>query len=291
MTCVRQTVLSRLSGKGGASAPVAVQGLDGTPCSFVEEILDWWRDHFKDALNFPPGDLCPDLVELAQNTPPDVRVNTDAPSLLEIQRAIRKLKRGRAAGLDGIAPEMLLCAVDPISQGLHRLFLKVWETGRVPTDWRDGVFILLYKGKSSRSECGSYRPISLLSVPGKVLDHILLSRLNPLLTEHRRLEQSGFTAGRSTADAVLALRLLSDLHFEFQRPLYVAYVDLKYAFDSVDRSALWLALKGVGVPDMLLGLLQDLHTDTGASVRVGSALSDRFPTTSWVLGRTLNCIR
>src|SRR5271163_2729054 len=147
---------------------------------------------------------------------------------------------------------------------------------------RHGVIIPLYKGKGSRSECGSYRPISLLSVPGKVLCHILLSRLDPLLTEHRRLEQSGFTAGRSTADAVLALRLLSELHFEFQRPLHVAYVDLKSAFDSVDRSALWLALKGVGVPDMLLGLLQDLHTDTGASVRVGSALSDRFPTTSGV---------
>jgi len=98
----------------------------------------------------------------------------------------------------------------------------------------------------------------------------------------RRLEQSGFTAGRSTADAILALRLLSKFNYEFQRPLHVAYVDLKSAFDFVDRSALWLALKGVGTPDILLQLLQDLHTSSGARVMVGANVSDRFCTTSGV---------
>ena len=80
-----------------------------------------------------------------------------------------------------------------------------------------------------------------------MLAHVLLHRLNPLLAEHRRPQQSGFTAGRSTADAILALRLLVELHSEFKRPLYVGYVDLKSAFDSVNRTSLWLALKGIGV--------------------------------------------
>jgi hypothetical protein len=60
---------------------------------------------------------------------------------------------------------------------------------------------------------------SLLSVPGKVFAHVLLNRLNPLLVENRRPEQSGFTAGRSTVDAILALRHLAELHSEFKRPL------------------------------------------------------------------------
>ena len=96
----------------------------------------------------------------------------------------------------------------------------------------------LYKGKGHRNECSSYRPITLLSVPGKVFAHVLLARLQPLLTPARRPQQSGFTAGRSTMDAILALRLLSEIHREFRRPLHVAYVDLKSAFDSVDRQAL-----------------------------------------------------
>ena len=53
----------------------------------------------------------------------------------------------------------------------------------------------------------------------------------------QRPQQSGFTAGSSIIDAVLALRLLSGLHRQFSRPLYVAFVDIKSAFDSVDRSA------------------------------------------------------
>jgi len=55
-----------------------------------------------------------------------------------------------------------------------------------------------------------------------VFTHVLLARINPLLTSRRRPQQSGFTAGRSTTDAILALRLLSELHWEFDRPLHVA---------------------------------------------------------------------
>ena len=74
------------------------------------------------------------------------------------------------------------------------------------------IIVSLYKGKASQSECSSYRPISLLSVSEKVFAHILLARIQPLLDKCRRTQQSGFTAGRSTMDAILALRLLAELH-------------------------------------------------------------------------------
>ena len=143
---------------------------------------------------------------------------------------------GRAAGLDGITPELLKYAIDPISSGLQALFVKVWQTGQVPADWKDGVIIPLFKGKDSKTDGCSYRAISLLSVPGKVLAHVLLHRLNPLLAEHRRPQQCGFTVGRSTADAILALRLLVELHSEFKRPLYVG---------NLKSPALWLAVNWI----------------------------------------------
>jgi len=115
--------------------------------------------------------------------------------------------------------------------------------------------VSLYKEKGQRNVCSNYRPISLLSVPGKVFAHVLLGRIKPLLEAKRRPQQSGFTAGRSTMDAILALRLLSEIHREFDRPLYVAYVDLKAAFDSVDRLALWKALRGMGTPSIILNLI------------------------------------
>ncbi len=45
---------------------------------------------------------------------------------------------------------------------------EVSGKGEVPDDWKKAIIVPLYKGKGSRSECSSYRVISLLSVPGKV---------------------------------------------------------------------------------------------------------------------------
>jgi len=66
-------------------------------------------------------------------------------------------------------------------------------------------------------------------------------------------------SGRSTVDAILAPRFLSELHREFDRPLLVAYLDIKAAFDSVDRTALWKALRSKGIPDILIQLIEALH--------------------------------
>jgi len=98
----------------------------------------------------------------------------------------------------------------------------------------------------------------------------------------RRPEQSGFVAGRSTIDTILALRILSELHRESDRPLNAVYLDIKAAFDSVDRIALWKALRSRGVPAILLDLMSALHDGTAVRVRVGQELSGHLLTTSGV---------
>jgi len=189
---------------------------------------------------------------------------------------------GKLADADGITAELLKGAEKPISEALHKVITNVWSTGRFPAEWKEGIIVSLYKGKGSLSECSSYRPISLLFVSGKVFAHILLARIQPLLDKFRRPQQSGFTAGRSTMDAILALRLLAELDRNFNRQLHVAYIDIKSAFDSVDRVALWKALRGSGMPPFLLQLIRDLHTGTTARVRTPQGMSDVFYTTSGV---------
>ena len=122
-----------------------------------------------------------------------------------------------------------------------------------------------------------------------------LARILPLIDLTHRPEQSGFVAGRSTIDAILALRLLSELHREFDRPLNVVYLDIKAAFDSVDRRTLWKALRSRGVPAILLYLISALHDGTAVRVRVGQELSGHLLTTSGVrqgcvLAPSLFCI-
>ena len=111
---------------------------------------------------------------------------------------------------------------------------------------------------------------------------MLLSGIPPLLESARRPQQSGFTAGRSTVDAILALGLLSELHREFDHPLLVANLDIKAALDSVNRVELWKALRSKGIPHILVQLIKTLDQSTGARVRIGSRLPGRFQTTSGV---------
>jgi len=64
--------------------------------------------------------------------------------------------------------------------------------------------------------------------------------------------------------------------------LHVAYIDIKTAFDSVDRSALWKALRSHGAPPFLIQLIEDLHAGTTSRIGVGGQLSEPFETTSGV---------
>jgi len=93
-----------------------------------------------------------------------------------------------------------------------------------------------------------------------VFANVLLARLQPLLTARCRPQQSGFTPGQSTIDAILALRFLFELHQEFYQPLNIAYIDIKAVFDSVDRAAVWKVLRSSGAPSFLIQLIEYLHT-------------------------------
>jgi len=134
-----------------------------------ERRLSRWREHFEATLNHPPGAPSSALDAEAAATTPNSDISTDMPTLDEVSRAISNLRNGRAAGPDGIPPELVKCAIGPVSKALHSLFCQVWTSGLVPSDWRDGVLVALYKGKGARTECSNYRLITLLSVPGKVL--------------------------------------------------------------------------------------------------------------------------
>ena len=75
----------------------------------------------------------------------------------------------------------------------------------IPTDWKRGLVVPLWKGKGGRQDCNNYRGVTLLSVPGKVFAQIILERVRHHLLEHQHPEQSGFTPKRSMIDHILVL--------------------------------------------------------------------------------------
>ena len=120
------------------------------------------------------------------------------------------------------------------------------------------MVVPIWKGKGDRENCNNYHGKTLLSVPGKVLAHLLLSRLRTHLLKHHRPEQSGFTPGKSTTDRIIVLRVLVEHQPEFRQEVLAAYVNLKKAFDSVHQETLWDLVQLRGIPARIIGLLTGL---------------------------------
>ena len=119
-------------------------------------------------------------------------------------------------------------------------------------------------------------------MPGKVLAHVLLTRIRSQLLKYQRPEQSGFTPGKSTIDRILALRVLVERRLEFRQGLLAAYVDFKKAFDSVHRGTLWEILRVRGIPARIIDLMTGLYSGTVSAVKCGGGISSFFPVNSGV---------
>jgi len=154
-----------LRGDTSAQKNIPVTRKDGQACSSQQEVLQRWCEHYSEALNHPTAPPCQELDDAWLATTEDTTIPTDAPTLSEVESAIKKLKLGPAPGGDCIAPEIVKLAPISAAFALHELFGKVWISGRVPSEWKEGIITSLYNGKGPKNDCSSYRPISLLSVP------------------------------------------------------------------------------------------------------------------------------
>ena len=185
---------------------------------------------------------------------PDSSVDSTPPTADEISDAIRKLKKNRAPGICGITAELLKSGGAPVISWLLPLFTLIWKHCVIPTEWNLAIILPLWKGKGSKSDCSKYRGISLLSVQAKLFAHVCLARMKSTIFAKHRPQQSGFTPGRSTLDWIVALRLPAERRHEYRQPLYTAYIDLRAAFDSLDRNSIWNILKTIGIPPKLVDI-------------------------------------
>ena len=218
-----------------------------------QQKLRLWSQHYAAQLNTDPPPSNQDLDSFAASGIPSADTRTEPPTRMEIMEAIKRLSGGKSPGPDGITSELMKAAAVPITSQLVTLCQRVWECETVPSCWANGTIIPVYKNKGDQRLPSNYRPITLLSVPGKVVMSILMRRILPLLLHHRRPEQAGFTPGRSTVDCILALRVLAEQRREFRKPLLAAYVDLKSAFDSINRDCLWtVSYTHLTLPTILL---------------------------------------
>ena len=81
--------------------------------------------------------------------------------------------------------------------------------------------------------------------------------------------QAGFRKGRGTRDQIANICWIIKKAREFQKNIYLCFIDYAKVFDCVYRNKLWKILKEMGIPDDLTCLLRNLYAGQEAIVRTG----------------------
>ncbi|KFP33470.1 LINE-1 reverse transcriptase, partial [Colius striatus] len=90
---------------------------------------------------------------------------------------LRNLDAHKSMGTDGMHPRVLRELVGVIAKPLFIIFSELWRTGEVPEDWRRANVTPVFK-KGKKEEPGNYRPLSLTSIPGKVMEQLILNAVS-----------------------------------------------------------------------------------------------------------------
>lgn len=154
---------------------------------------------------------------------------------------------------------------------LAHLYGVIWQHESVPKDFKDATLIHLYKRKGERSICDNHRGISLLSTAGKIL--IIMNRLTRHVSNNILPEsQCGFHSGRGTTDMIFTARQLQEKCREQHKDLFMVFVDLTKAFDTVNRCLLWKLFLKIGCPTNLVNIIRSLHDGMTATLQTLSKL-------------------
>ena len=173
--------------------------------------------------------------------------------------------------------ELLKSGGETVIDWLTELMQEVWQTRKVQ---QNATLIPLFK--KDRTQCNNYSEISLLSVSGKVLTLILLQRLHAIIDPQLLEAQCGFRKGRGTADQIWVVRQTVERATEYRILLFLCFVDLTKAYDSVNRQSMAAILKEYGVPHQLIAIIEELHFETWCKVRFAGDTSEIFEVTTGV---------
>lgn len=271
-------MIRRLSGRNKQNIQMPIKDKDDHLLTTSTERLNRWREYFYELLN-EPTKVDPAIIE--EISTPDIESTAKEqqekpPTLQEVLQAIKQMKNHKAPGKDNLTAEILKAGGTTTAKWLHEIIYDIWTKEAMVEDWTLATITRLYKGKGDKQSCDNYRGISLLTVASKIFSRIILNRIQPLLDKQLLEQQAGFRPKRSTIDHIFSLKMVMEKSREFNKSLHICFIDLRKAYDSVNRQLLWKICRHYGLTEKIIKMLQLLYNNTRAQVRIGGEESMTF---------------
>lgn len=239
--------------------------------------IEEWKQHFKDQLE---GYSHRKVLTLQTTEKQETEEITED----LVIKTIKKLKKKKASGEDGIQNEAWMNATDNVIKKLTKALNNIWKNGGIPSSWKKGLITPIYK-KGNKHSADNYRGITLLDTCYKIYATILEDKLTKEIEEQNILPdtQAGFRKGRSTIDNIYILNQAIEKELKKDKgKIYVLFADLKAAFDGVNRHKMIEILRNKGVNKTLVNRIAEIYEETVNVVAINGKKSTEFWTTRGV---------
>ena len=192
----------------------------------------------------------------------------------QVKDCINALDTDKSPGLDNVHPKLLKAARDIVSKPLTHIFNLTISQGIIPQKLKDSRVLPIFKGSGSKDNPGNYRPISIISVCGKLLEKIIHNQIIQVIGDKCLYKfQYGFQRGLGTSDAIR--ELVDDLLFNLHEGTTSVgiFIDLKKAFDTVDHDILLEKMYGYGFRGVANTWLRNYLKGRSQTVKIQSSAS------------------
>ena len=191
----------------------------------------------------------------------------------EVFKAIKEINISKSSGLDNISSFALKEAFTYLTPEVTYMFNLSLSTSTFPLAWKKATVIPIPKS-GDLTQVKNYRPISLLPLPGKILERLVHTQLSGFLEDELLApEQHGFRKKHSTIHSAAQLITYINSKMDSKLPTLVTYVDFRKAFDCVQHPVLLTKLAQLNLGHSFLGWAESYLTCREQSVYANGCLS------------------
>ncbi|CAM4605533.1 unnamed protein product, partial [Caretta caretta] len=209
----------------------------------------------------------------------------DQPSVEKevVRDYLEKLDEHKSKGLDALHPRVLKKLADVIAEPLAIIFENSWRLGEVLDNWEKANVVPIFK-KGKKEDPGNYRPVSLTSVPGKIMEQVLKESILKHLEERKviRNSQHGFTKGKSCLTNLITFYGQITGSVDEGKAVDMLFLDFSKAFDTVSHSIFASKLKKYRLGEWTIRWVESWLDRRAQRVMINGSMSNWQPVSSGV---------